>query len=181
MNKSIAILRGINVGGKRRVLMADLKLLFENLGFFNIETYIQSGNVIFDTVSKLTNIEISDTIEKSILDKYGFIVPVIIRSVTELQQTINNNPFYQEKNTEITQLHLTFLKDKPLKENLLKIETYNSYKDEFFIAGKEVYVFCEEKYSQSKFTNNFFENKLKVSATTRNWKTVLKLLELSNL
>ena len=72
MDKRIAILRGINVGGKRKILMADLKLLFEDLGFSNVETYIQSGNVIFNTVNKLTDIEIADNIEKNISEKYEF-------------------------------------------------------------------------------------------------------------
>ena len=179
MNKKIAVLRGINVGGKKRILMADLKLLLESLGFINIKTYIQSGNIVFDTPNKLTDNEISDTIEKSIFGKYEFIVPVIIRSVSDLQQAIKNNPFYKDINIESKQLHLTFLKEKPTKENLLKVEMYSDDNDEFIVKGKEIYIFCKGKYHKSKFTNNFFENKLKVSATTRNWNTILKLLELS--
>ena len=181
MNKKIAFLRGINVGGKRIVLMADLKSLFEGLGFFDIETYIQSGNVIFNTTNKLTDIELSDVIEKGILVKYGFVVPVIIRTVAELQQIIIHNPFHGVENIGIKQLHITFLKEEPTEDNLLKIEKYNVDTDEFIVKGREVHVFCKGNYHKSKFTNNFFENKLETQTTTRNWKTVLKLLELSML
>jgi len=79
----------------------------------------------------------------------------------------------------IAPLHLTFLSEKPSKEHKEKTESYNYEPDQFVIKGKNVFVYCEGKYHQSKLTNNFFEKKLAVSATTRNWKTVMKLLELS--
>jgi len=180
MTKKIAILRGINVGKKRRILMADLILLFENLGFTNIKTYIQSGNIFFTTKRKVDSIELADIIENTITEKYGFEVPVIIRSADELEAAIKTNPFYQSEATDIKQLHLTFLKELPAKENLLQTETYNFEPDQFAINNKEVFVFCNGKYHKSKLTNNFFERKLKVAATTRNWKTVLKLLELAS-
>jgi uncharacterized protein (DUF1697 family) len=178
MNKKIAILRGINVGGKRKILMNDLKVLFRDLGFTDIETYIQSGNVIFNSAKELTEIELSDLIENAILKKYEFEVPVIIRKVNQLEQTILDNPFYQKKEVDIESLHLTFLKETPTEENRLETEKYEFNPDRFVVKGKDVFIFCAGKYHQSKLTNNFFENKLKVSSTTRNWKTVLKLLEL---
>jgi len=179
MKKKIAILRGINVGGKKKVLMADLRLLFKELGFSNITTYIQSGNVIFDDTTKLTDLEIADKVELAISNKYEFTVPVIVRSSTDLVKSVSNNTFYKKDLTDISQLHLTFLKEKPTKENVTQTESYNYEPDKFVIKGKDVFVFCEGKYHQSKLTNNFFEKKLKVAATTRNWKTVLKLVELS--
>lgn len=180
MAKKIAILRGINVGGKRKILMQDLKDLFGNLGYKNMETYIQSGNVIFDTDDLLTDNEISETIEKAISEKYGFTVPVILRSVDELAKAIELNPFYSENQNDVTQLHLTFLKDVPTDINRLKAESHNFEPDKFVIEGKDVFIYCTNKYHQTKLSNDFFENKLKTSATTRNWKTVLKLFELSN-
>lgn len=179
MNKKIAILRGINVGGKRKILMADLKLLFESLSFSNITIYIQSGNVIFENATELIEQEIADKIKQAILAKYKFDVPVIVMSSTYLINAVKNNPFYQKDVADINKLHLTFLKEKPIKENLENVETYNYEPDKFVIMNKAVFVFCEGKYHQSKLTNNFFEKKLKVAATTRNWKTVLKLVELS--
>lgn len=179
MSKKIAILRGINVGGKRKILMADLKLLFQNLGFSNIITYIQSGNVIFNDAKDVNDLELAQQIERAITAKYQFDVPVIIRSSKEIVKAVKKNPFYQKDAEDISQLHLTFLNDLPTKENLTKIESYNYEPDKFAINGKEVFIFCAGKYHQSKLTNNFFEKKLNLSATTRNWKTVLKLIELS--
>ena len=179
MTKKIAILRGINVGGKRKILMADLRELFADLGFKNVATYIQSGNVIFNAVDKMTDIKMADKISKAIFDKYGFEVPVIVRSGTEIKEAVKNNPFYEKDETDIKHLCLTFLREKPTEENRLKTETYNYEPDKFIIQEKNVFIYIEGKYHQTKLSNNFFEKKLKVAATTRNWKTVLKLLELS--
>lgn len=179
MGKKIAILRGINVGGRRKILMKDLKALVEGLGLTEVATYIQSGNVFFHAPPSLTNTAIADLIAASIQANYGFEVPVIVRSSEEIKQAIQNNPFLQQAGVEINQLHLTFLKEAPTTENIAKTNTYNYEPDNFVIQGKEVFVFCKGKYHQSKLSNHFFERKLKVTTTTRNWKTVLKLLDKS--
>lgn len=176
MNRKIGILRGINVGGKRKILMADLKSMCEELGLKKVTTYIQSGNLIFN--SDKPNSELENELEKAITEKYGFDVPVIVRTQKELENSINNNPFF-EKDADIKQLHLTFLKKKPSKENIEKALTFNYKLDKFKIDNKNVFIFCAGKYHESKLTNNFFEKQLKVGATTRNWKTVMKLSELS--
>lgn len=175
MNKKIAILRGINVGGKRKILMHDLKALCDQLGLEQVQTYIQSGNLIFS--SNKENSELEDMLEKSISEKFGFEVPVIVRNLKELETSISKNPFLS-KDSDIKQLHLTFLKAHPSQENLEKIQSYNYEPDKFKIEENDVFIFCQGKYHQTKLSNNFFEKKLNVGATTRNWKTVLKLLEL---
>ena len=177
MDKKIAILRGINVGGKCKILMADLKSMCENLGLENVTTYIQSGNLIFN--SNQPNYELENSLEKKINGKYGFNVPVIVRTKRELENSLKNNPFLN-KGFDIKKLYLTFLKEKPKKENLEKTLTFSYEPDKFTISGKDAFIFCSEKYHTSKLTNNFFEKQLKVIATTRNWKTVLKLSELSD-
>jgi uncharacterized protein (DUF1697 family) len=179
MKKLIAILRGINVGGKRKILMADLRSLFENNGFTDVKTYIQSGNVFFSSASKRDLISISNLLEKAILDEYGFTVPVVVVSHQEIERAIKSNPFLLEEDIDIKQLHLTFLKEKPTTENRLNAESYNYEPDKFIIKEKNVFINCIGKYHKTKLSNNFFESKLKVSATTRNWKTVMKLFELS--
>ena len=176
MNKKIAILRGINVGGKRKILMKDLKALCENLGLEQIQTYIQSGNLIFKSDNQ--NSELEKILEKVILEKFEFEVPVIVRDSKELKIASRRNPFFRQ-NSDINSLHLTFLKEKPSNENFDKIQTYNYEPDKFKINENDVFIYCEGKYHQSKLSNNFFEKKLKVGATTRNWKTVLKLIDLS--
>ncbi|WP_397447756.1 DUF1697 domain-containing protein [Polaribacter sp. R77954] len=176
MNRKIGILRGINVGGKRKILMADLKSMCEELGLKKVTTYIQSGNLVFN--SDKPNSELENNLEKAITEKYGFDVPIIVRTQKELENSINNNTFF-EKDVDIKQLHLTFLKEKPSKENIEKALTFNYKSDKFKIDNKDAFIFCAGKYHESKLTNNFFEKQLKVGATTRNWKTVMKLSELS--
>lgn len=179
MTKYISILRGINVGGKRKILMADLKELYKSLGFENVITYIQSGNVIFTSKMKDHNIAFAKKIKDAIFEKYGFDVPVIIRSVEELKNILQINPFLKKEGVQVENLCLTFLSEVPTDANLAIINTYDYSPDLFQIIGNNTFIFIQGKYHQSKLTNNFFEKKLKVSATTRNWKTVNKLLELS--
>jgi uncharacterized protein (DUF1697 family) len=176
MSKRIALFRGINVGGKRKILMADLKALFHELNYIDAATYIQSGNVVFSTDSADKNSEIENRIEEAVAKRYGFDVPIIVKTEKELYQAIDSNPFTHEAAVE--RLHLSFLQEPPSDENLAQIATYDFAPDAFQVQESNVFVYCSGKYSDSKLTNNFFESKLKKRATTRNWKTVLKLVEL---
>ncbi len=176
METFISILRGINVGGNRIVPIKELKSLYEDIGFKNVITYIQSGNVIFEA-NKVSNL--SGKIEKKIKEKFQLEVPVIIRSVDEMRAAIAANPFIEQNGIDISKLHITFLSDTPNKPDLENIKKYDYSPDKFIIINNEVYLFCPNGYGSSKLSNSFFENKLKVKATTRNWKTVNKLVELS--
>jgi uncharacterized protein (DUF1697 family) len=179
MQKYISILRGINVGGNRKVLMADLKAIYEALGFTDIVTYIQSGNVVFNAPKQSTE-TITENIKNAILDKTGFEVPVIIRTAEEFQQIVTTNPFLEKAGEDLSKLHVTFLGSIPEPELVKQLEELKFDQDEFKILGDKVFIFCVTGYGKTKINNNFFEKKLKTSATTRNWKTVGKLLELSN-
>ncbi len=179
MTRYIAILRGINVGGNRKILMADLRKLVEKLGFSNVQTYIQSGNVIFDGVEVDSNLQIGDTIQQAILETYGFDVPVIVRTAGEMSNSIANNPFLSEINPDLEKLFITFMKDEASIENIEKIITLEFKPDLFRIIGKDVFGYCENGFGRTKITNDFFEKKLKVQTKTRNWKTVMKLNEMS--
>ena len=159
--------------------MADLKDLFSNLKFVDVQTYIQSGNVIFISTGKDDNIELATKIEQSISANYGIEVSVIVMAVNELNEVVSNNPFFEKGDIDIERLYLTFLKEVPEPKRLEKIKTYDYSPDKFEINGKNVFVYCSGKYRDSKLTNNFFESKLKVAASTRNWKTMLKLSGLS--
>ncbi len=158
--------------------MSDLKKLYGDLGFSNIISYIQSGNVIFDAKSINNIVDLESKIEQLITSTFGFDVPVIVRTVPELQRSITMNPFLRTQDIEVERLCLTFLKDLPASEKLDNITSMNFHPDKFEIIGKDVFIYCHGKYSESKLTNNLFESKLKVGATTRNWRTVNKLLEL---
>lgn len=179
MSKYVAILRGINVGKGRKVLMTDLKNLLAKLGLKNIQTYIQSGNVMFDLRQPESLVVLEDGLNQAISGAFGFDIPVIIRTAREMEESVANNPFLKEDGADIDKLHLTFLKDVPAPELLKKIKEFQFSPDQFEIIGKDVFVHCPNGYGQTKITNDFFEKKLKVQATTRNWKTVQKLHELS--
>lgn len=176
MTKYISLLRGINVGGKRKILMADSKELYSKLGYSNCISYIQSGNVIFESKEESTN-DLASKIEETIKNEYGFDVPVIVKTRTELEKAVQDNPYAETK--EIESLCLSFLNRTPDTELVGKISNLNFSPDEFQIANQNVFIFCPGPYHKTKLSNQFFESKLKVRATTRNWKTVLKLMKLS--
>lgn len=175
MTTYISILRGINVSGQKKILMTDLSELYKSLKFSNITTYIQSGNVIFKADKSLSDNEISAKIGKAIAKKYNFEVPVLVRTIKEMEKVISESPF---KNESEERLYVTFLDVKPLDEYIDKLKTVNFPPDKFILKDKTIYLNCIA-YGNTKLNNNFFENKLKVTATTRNWKTVNKLLAMA--
>lgn len=171
----LSILRGINVSGQKKIPMTELRILYEELNFKNITTYIQSGNVVF----KSTNfIDLPKKIEQKIFERYNFNVPVIIRTPDEMQSIVEKNPFLKLKDVDLSKLHVVYLVDNPKQENIDKLKSYNYEPDIFSVSGKEVYLYCPNGYGNTKLTNNFFENKLKVTATTRNWNTTNQLFKI---
>ena len=179
MNHYISLLHGINVGGQRRIRMEELRALYESLNFNNVRTYLQSGNVIFDShkssISGLTN-----TIETAIEQTFGFSVTTLIRTKKEFYNLIESNPFLDECNGDITRLHVTFLSDTPSSSSVIEIKEVDCGSDQLFISGKEIHLYCPNGYGRTKLSNSFFERKLGMSATTRNWKTVTTLFDLSD-
>ncbi|TAE70284.1 MAG: DUF1697 domain-containing protein [Bacteroidetes bacterium] len=174
----ISILRGINVSGKKLIKMEGLRKMYENLGFCNIMTYLQSGNVIFTDKDAKGN-EISETITRQIENDFGFDVPVIVMTIDTMKQIIDDNPFLKDSDKDINFLHVTFLSSKPQKYDLNIIEDKKLVGEEIFVSDNAVYLFCPNGYGQTKLTNNFLETKLKVGATTRNWKTTNHLLKIA--
>jgi uncharacterized protein (DUF1697 family) len=170
----ISILRGINVSGHKIIKMAALKEMYEELGFEGVRNYIQSGNVIFQykkTKPAILEKMISDQVQK----QFGFDVPVLVKDLKEFTEAFENNPFLKKRKEDISFLHLTFLSEKPDPKLLDAITKIKYGEDEFNVDGKNVYLFCPGGYGNTKLSNNFFESKLKVKATTRNWKTVTEL------
>jgi uncharacterized protein (DUF1697 family) len=174
MQTYISILRGINVSGQKKVNMKELKAMYEGLGFQNVVTYIQSGNVLF-RFAKENEQALAKKIEDAVKATFGFDVPVLVLTEKELKATIKSNPFLKEKDIQTDKLHVTFLQDKPEAANIKKTEELDFSPDRFVISGKDVFVYCPNGYGNTKINNNFFESKLKVKATTRNWKTVNEL------
>lgn len=179
MQTYISILRGINVSGQKKILMKDLKGLYAGLGFKDVTTYIQSGNIIFKADKKYSDWKLSKMIESAIHQKYHFTVPVIIRSIEELEKVLNSNPFFKSASAEIESLYVTFLEDFPEKKHSEETINFPTSHDKFIISGKEIFLYVPSGYGETKLSNSFFEKKLHVTATTRNWKTVNKLAELA--
>ncbi|MGB9978646.1 DUF1697 domain-containing protein [Methanobacterium sp.] len=177
--KYIALLRGINIGRSKRIKMAYLVKAFESLGFKNVKTYVQSGNVIFEHESNDTS-KIAESIERKISQTFSFSVNAVIRTKDELEDIVKGNPFIKESDIELDKLHVTFLSDTPDSKAALDLDIVKAENEKFEINGREVYLYCPNGYARTKLKNDMFEKKLNVVATTRNWKTTNKLLELSS-
>ncbi|HBF87351.1 MAG TPA: DUF1697 domain-containing protein [Bacteroidales bacterium] len=174
----LSILRGINVSGHKMIKMDALKQIYSDLGFLNVQTYIQSGNVVFQSKSQNTN-EIATQIEEKITAVFNFEVPVLVIEFEELKSIITQNPFTKDQSKDTSFFHVTFLKEKSSIENFNKIKDLHSNNDEFQLIDKSIFLYCPNGYRNTKLNNNFFENKLKTTATTRNWKTVNELAKIA--
>ncbi len=173
----ISLLRGINVAGQKKIKMLDLKTMYQELGYTDVTTYIQSGNVIFKTKKKALD-KIEQNIKKAISDTFGFDVPVLVLTNKTLEEIVQNNP-YDKSEADSKHIYFTLLKSAPAAEKIAAIEKLEFPEEVFTITDKAIYLWVSKGYGRSKLNNNFFENKLKVQATTRNLKTIKKLLELS--
>lgn len=176
MPKYLALLRGINVSGKNKIKMQELRQLLSDQGLNNVQTYIQSGNVVFESTAS-TQV-LSQEIEQAILTHYGFEVPVLVQTKTELNQLIEVNPFLPNRSEDIRYLALAFLENIPQQDLIKTIGTEPYLPDEWQVQKKGIFLYCPNGFGRTKLTNNFFERKLKTRATTRNWKTILKLREM---
>ena len=176
METYICLLKGINVGGNNRIKMDELKSLFSSLALENPRTYIQSGNIAFESNKSSNNLQ--EIISQGIQDKFSLSIHPIIRSQKEWEDIIDKNPFSNKYSIE--HLHLTLLESNPSIDSVNQIKQTESIKDEYALLGKEFFLVCDLKYSDTKFSNAFIEKTFKTKATTRNWKTVIaiqKLLE----
>jgi uncharacterized protein (DUF1697 family) len=174
MNRYIAFLRAVNVGG-RVVKMEEIRRILSTNEFQNVTTYIQSGNVIFDSAEKKVA-NITEKIETTLSESLGYKVSVVIRTIPEIAKIINDNPFGEPSATE--QLYVSFLSDVPDGKNVTILSASLATQGEKIeVINKEAYILCEKgTYGNSIFSNNFLEKKLKVIATTRNWATVNKMM-----
>jgi uncharacterized protein (DUF1697 family) len=172
MKRYIVLLRGINVSGKNKLPMAELRAILSSLGYQNIQTYIQSGNIVLDT--KETKSKVCKKIKEAILLKYNYDVPVLARTISDWKRIIENNPYKNREDQK--KMYFTFLKGAAKETS---IEVNKAPGDEFAIIDDVVYLYCEGGYGNTKLSNNLFENKLKTKATTRNFNTTMKLFELT--
>jgi uncharacterized protein (DUF1697 family) len=170
----VALLRAINLGSRNKVSMAELRTLLAEVGADEVTTYVQSGNVVFTSAVR-SAAKLERTIERQIERDLGLTVTVLVRRDAEVAALVAGNPF-----DDPTTVHVTFLAEKPSAARVRSLDPARSPGDEFRVAGREVYLHCPNGYGRSKFSNAYFEKKLGVAATTRNWRTVTKLAELAS-
>ena len=170
MTKYIILLRGINVGGHRKVPMAELRELFTKSSFKNVQTYIQSGNVFLESSDNSKKIKI--IAEELILQHFGFEVTTLVKTESELKTIFGSCPFQNDVKEKSYFMMLDSLPDSTGLEEVSEL----SYKEEIHITDNCIYFSSANGYGRTKFNSNFFERKLKVNATARNYKTMLKLL-----
>ena len=179
MNKYIALLRGVNVGGSKVIKMNDLAEMFTSFGFKNVKTFIQSGNVLFES-SQTNPIKVISKIEKGLDKSLGYPVNVFLRTPEEIFNIIKNNPFKKEIALPSSKLYVTFLSGPMNNEIKKAVTAYNNELETFKIKNSEVYILIRKNDIQKTvFSTNFLEKKLGLIGTTRNWNSINKILQLT--
>ncbi|MDP4827442.1 MAG: DUF1697 domain-containing protein, partial [Flavobacteriales bacterium] len=175
MNNQIVLLRGINVSGQKKIAMADLRMWLSELDVTNVQTYIQSGNIVLS--SELENKRLSEEIKNKILEKSGFDVVTLTISEDDMQKVFEDNPFTKQVDNG-SQVYVTFFGQEPNAENVKSVVDNCPTNELLHFNSKHVYFFSKTGYGTAKMNNNFLEKKIKVSCTTRNWKSVETLLNM---
>lgn len=178
MKTYIALLRGINVSGQKLIKMIDLRSLLEKLDFLEVQTYIQSGNIVLKSDEDNCD-KIAEKVKKGIADTFGFDVPVLVKTHDELRLIFDMNPFTTPADIENKRIYFAFLKEAPRPELIEEFQKEEFVQEEFVVTENCVYLNFQIGAGKAKLSNNLIERKLKVSATSRNYRTMVKLLEMS--
>lgn len=174
----ISLIRGINVGGHKIVKMDQLRRALEKFGFENVQTYIQSGNLVFQSPRQPVS-AISKKIEDAIRKEFGHSAAVMTRTAEELKATLDGNPFLKRKGIDAGKLHVVFLSGRPEAADIRKLAAIPSGNDQFEWRGECVYLYLPDGAGQSKLASAPFDKLLAVQATTRNWNTVNRLHQMA--
>lgn len=172
----IALLRGINVGGNTMIKMADLRSCFEELGFTNVVSYVNSGNLAFDT-TKTSDRKLSEKIEKAVEKIINKNVQVMVREQGSIKEVLEHNPFDGEYETH-KQMHVLFLQNEIPNEKRDDVLSWQTDQERIAIRGREIYALLLGGVAESLIGRGLLERKLKIPMTARNWRTVEKLAEL---
>ena len=174
----IAMLRGINVSGQKLIKMERLRASIEDLGFDEVQTYIQSGNVVFKTANQSAD-KLAKKIADKILSEFGFVVAVLIRTADETAAVVRGNSFLKETGSDESKFYVTFLSENapPAAEKTLAVLATES--ERFKVCGREIYLCFPDGSGKTKLSNSAIEKKLSLQATTRNWKTLNTLLAMA--
>lgn len=172
MKTYISLLRGINVGGHKKIKMADLRALYEALGFVDVESYIQSGNVVFRAREATPRIQ--RMIEEGIRRKYGFDVDVMVRTASDFNKVIAENPWPKEAAADSSKVHVMFL------STVAPFQTMKEGADVAKAAGHEIFFHCPNGLGRSKLPNLVLKKLGAISGTMRNWRTIMKLMDMAS-
>lgn len=179
MKTHLALLRGINVSGKNIIKMEEFRKLLTAIGFNNVSTYIQSGNVFFESDK---TIDFSVEISKLIKDNYGYDIKVLMVNKNDLAFVLQNNPFFEKVGSSAQEntknLYISFLSEIPKKEDYNELLALDFKGDEFVLQERFLFLKYKDSAANTKLDNKIIENKLKVVSTTRNWNTVNKLYQM---
>jgi uncharacterized protein (DUF1697 family) len=173
----VAVLRGINVGGKHMLPMAELRTLFAEAGCRVVQTYIQSGNVAF-AASAGVGKKVARSVTGKIAAQFGFETVVIVRTAAEMARVIAENPF-SATDPAGAAVHVGFMADMPTAEQIAGLDARRSPGDSFAVRGQQIYLHLPNGVSATKLTNAYFDAALSTTSTFRNWRTVLKLAEMT--
>ena len=168
----VALLRGINVSGQKLIKVADLKRMCEGLGLAKVQTYIQSGNVLFESGEAPE--ALCRRMEAEIRSAFGFDVPVVIRSLADLERILSGSPYPPDAD-----IYVALLGEVPSQEGIDRLMAANLGGDECRVVGREVYLLYHQGAGKSKLTTNLLEQRLGVAATARNWRTMTALVEMA--
>jgi uncharacterized protein (DUF1697 family) len=174
--KYAALLRGINVGGKNMIKMETLRTTFESLGFENVRSYINSGNLVFET-RKTDDGKLAKTIHDAIKKDFGFDISVMVRSMKEIEEIVKNNPFDGQFDNH-KYLHVFFLDSELSNGQKELIDSITNESEKIEIRGRTLYCLLKISILDSAVGKGFIDKKLKINATGRNWRTVTKIAEL---
>jgi len=174
MNSFISLLRGINVGGQKQMRMDDLRILYQGLGFKEVSTYIQSGNILFKSDLE-DSAEIGITIHRAIEEKYQFGVDVFIRTAEEMARILQANPFSAEQANP----YVVFLDQPAPRDFTSRLEAFRHSSERLFAYDRQIFHLCPIGYGRTKLSVARIEKQLGLRATARNWNTSLKLSELA--
>lgn len=177
MTTHLCLLRGINVSGHNMMKMEVLKTTLEGIGFTNVQTYIQSGNVFVDTEEENAP-KVGFQIKQEIFKAFGHEVPVIVVTKADLEACFTNNPFLKEKDADIKKLYVAFVSVELKSENINDLKISQFKPDEARIDGNRIFIKYAVGAGKTRFDQKYIEKKLNVSATIRNWNTVTQLLKM---
>jgi uncharacterized protein (DUF1697 family) len=171
----VALIRGINVGGKHRVAMRDLKTIFEQAGCANVETHIQSGNVIFEASHTIAE-TLPGTVQLAIVGHAGFAAPVVVRSATQMRAILEDNPYAGASDGD--RAHIMLLSKEPNAAAVASLDKRRGHPDEFEVSGSQIYLRLINGVAGTKLSNAWFDRRLETISTGRNWRTMTTLEQL---